>query len=60
MAKKQTTESLHKQIEACKARISNERDKLRELIDDAAAVEGSCDDAIEALESAADSLSQYL
>ena len=49
-----------KKIDACKKRIAAERDKLRDLIDDAVAVKESCDEAVEDLERATDALSRYL
>lgn len=52
--------SISRKIKACEKRIAAERDKLRVLIDDARAIESSCDEAIDDLVSAADSLSRYL
>ncbi|OUM00526.1 hypothetical protein [Variovorax sp. JS1663] len=58
--KKKTVESLHRQIEACKARIAAERDKLRDLISDAESIAYCCDEAVIDLDHAVDTLSQYL
>jgi hypothetical protein len=58
--RKPTVASLSKRIDACKARIGAERDKLRDLIDDATEIESNCDEAIEDLDSAVDKLSRYL
>lgn len=58
MAKKHA--GILRQIEQTKTRIAKERDKLRYLIEDAEAVEESCNEAVASLESAADALSQYL
>ena len=59
MTKAKST-ALSRRIEACKKRIAAERDKLRDLIDDAKAVEECCDEAEIALTEAADALSRYL
>ena len=55
-----TFKQLLKRIEATKKRVTNQRDALRELIDEATGIADSCDEAIDSLESAADSLSQFL
>lgn len=52
--------TISKKIKACEKRVTAERDKLRVLIEDARVVESSCDEAIDDLVRAADSLSQYL
>jgi hypothetical protein len=51
---------LLKAVRDCKERIAKERDELRILIEDAETIEQSCEEAIESLEYAADSLSEYL
>lgn len=58
--RKKTVASLHRQIEACKTRIAAERDKLRDLISDAESIAYNCDEAIQDLDHAVDTLSQYL
>lgn len=58
--KKRTVATLSKQLEAGKKNIAKERDKLRELIEEATTIEGNCADALDDIERAADSLSQYL
>jgi ABC-type transporter Mla subunit MlaD len=58
--RKTTVASLTRQIHACEERIAKERDKLRELISNASAIADDCDDAIDDLERAADTLSKYL
>lgn len=55
-----STASILKQIEKTKNRLAKQRDELRELIDELESIEGSCVEAVQSLESAADSLSQYL
>ena len=57
---KRTAASIQKKINLAETRIAEERDKLRTLIDEAEALYGSCDDAMGALEDAADSLSQFV
>jgi predicted nucleic acid-binding Zn-ribbon protein len=57
---KKTAASLSRQIDACKRRIAAERDKLRELLDEANAIAEDCDEAIHDLEHAVDTLSKYL
>lgn len=52
--------NLARDIDRCKKRIANERDNLRELIDEANAIAEGCDEAISSLESAVDCLSRYL
>lgn len=51
---------LLKKIEQSKLQIAKERDLLRELIDEANGIYDHCESAIEDLERAADTLSQYL
>lgn len=58
--KAKTLKTLTRQIEAHKARIAKERDKLRDLIDDACVILDSCQEAEDCLVNAVDSLSQYL
>jgi len=48
------------QLAASKAGISRERDKLRDLLDEAKQILISTEDADQGLETAIDSLSQYL
>lgn len=52
--------NITKQIVTCKKHIAAERDKLRELLDEAYAIAENCDDAIADLERAVDCLSQYM
>jgi hypothetical protein len=47
-------------LESCKKRIAAERDKLRDLISELEDIAECCDVAHGDLESAADSLSEYL
>lgn len=49
-----------KQIEAVKKKLSAERDKLRNLIDELQNYEEVADRAVESLEDAAATLSEYL
>lgn len=49
-----------KQLNACKARIAKERDKLRELIDECESIYSDCDEAVDDIERAADALSRQL
>lgn len=58
--KKKTVASLLVQVKASKARISKERDKLRDLIDEMESIEDDCNEAIDDLERAADTLSQLV
>lgn len=55
-----SAKQLLREIETVKRHISAERDKLRELIDDFDSIYTSAEDCLISLESAADSLSQYL
>jgi uncharacterized coiled-coil protein SlyX len=52
-------ETIRKQLARITARIGKDRDQLRELIDEAEALEESVRDAFESLEYAADALSRY-
>ena len=47
-------------VESCKKRIAAERDKLRNIISEVESLESCSDSAVSDLESAADSLSEYL
>lgn len=58
--KKKTVASLLVQVKASKARISKERDKLRDLIDELESIAEDCDAAIDDLERAADAMSELL
>ncbi len=49
-----------RKIEASMKKIATERDKLRDIADDALAVIESCDEAHDELRRAVDALSQYL
>lgn len=51
---------LARQIEFHKTEIGKHRDALRDLINDAESVAGTCADAVESLEHAVDTLSQYV
>jgi signal transduction histidine kinase len=51
---------ISKQIQACKKRLSEERDNLRSLIDELQNYEEVATHAVESLEEAADVLSEYL
>jgi len=53
-------ERIRDEIEKSKKRISDERYKLRDLIDDAEAICENCDESLESLEQAVDFLSQHL
>lgn len=57
---KRVASTLEKKIAACIARIAAERDKLDALLEEAESVRDSCRDAVESLESARDTLSQYV
>lgn len=57
---KRTVKTLEAQIAKCKANISKERDKLRELVSEVTSIAETCDEALDGLERAADALSQYL
>jgi hypothetical protein len=57
---KRIASTLEKKIAACIARIGKERDKLDALLDEAESVRDSCREAVEQLESARDTLSQYV
>lgn len=59
-ARHTSKKSLISQVEACKRRIGVERDKLRELLDDADAVWRDCENAHTDLERVVDDLSKYL
>ena len=56
--KKKTVASLLRQIEICKTRIGEERDKLRALIDDADELAENCDEAIDSMDDAVTKLSE--
>ena len=60
MARKRPKASILKSINACKTNIAKERDKLRNLIDELEEIHSDCDEAVQDLESAADSLSRLL
>ena len=60
MNKRMSIKGLKKAIEHHKREIAKHRDALRELISDAEAVADSCGDAVESLDSAVDTLSQYV
>jgi ABC-type transporter Mla subunit MlaD len=55
-----TKSSLVREINAAKKRIAKERDRLRELLEDANSILQTTDEAVDALEAAVDSLSQYV
>lgn len=55
-----TAKTLACQIEACKARMAKERDKLRDLVSDAEALRDNYDTALDDLDRAADAISQYV
>jgi hypothetical protein len=55
-----TQAKILKQIQRSKERLSDERDKLRDLINELEEYEGSADEALDHLERAADAISQYL
>jgi ABC-type transporter Mla subunit MlaD len=57
---KRSRDSFLKKLGAIKDRIALERDKLRELIDEAETIVACCDEALDDLDRAADALSQYL
>lgn len=59
-AKSRTKDQILAKVRAAKARIAKERDGLRSLIDELEDLHGSADDAVDALEEAADRLSEYL
>jgi DNA-binding ferritin-like protein len=62
MSKLPALRSTHllKRISDAQKNIAAERDKLRELIEDATDLAETCDEAHDALENAADALSKYL
>lgn len=51
---------LKRKIDACANRIAAERDKLRDLANEAEIMADSADEAVESLKSAVDTLSEYL
>jgi hypothetical protein len=53
-------ETIKKQIEKMKTKIAADRDKLRELQDEAEGIADSCDYALSNLESAVDALSEMV
>ncbi len=55
-----TFSQLKRAIDQQTKRIAKERDKLRELIEEAQAIAENCDNAIDNLERAADCLSELL
>lgn len=57
---KKTPKWFETKINRAKAKIAKDRDELRALLEEANDITETCDEAIEALESAADSLSKYL
>ena len=57
---KRTIADIKKEIVKITDRISKDRDELRDLIGELEEIEASCDEAIEDLVRAADSLSEYL
>ena len=59
-AKKPNKKTILTQINDAKRRIAKERDNLRSLIVELDEIEGDCDETIDALTEAADSLSRYL
>jgi chromosome segregation ATPase len=52
--------SLEKQLRDCSARISKERDRIRELLSEYEEIAGHCDEAVNDMEHAAETLSQLL
>lgn len=59
-SKKRTLAMIQREIREAKKRIGAERDKLRDLVSELESIEESCDNAENALERAADYLSEYL
>lgn len=57
---KRETNSLIKKINSSKEKLSAERDKLRDLILELESLADDCDEALEALNNAANALSQQL
>ena len=55
-----TAKQITKQFNAIKKRIAKERDKLRDLVSEINDVEECSGRAVEAMEEAADALSEYL
>lgn len=58
-AKRNPYAAIIKKLEASRAKIATERDKLRALLDDIEALHGSTQDAEEQLERCVDTLSEY-
>jgi predicted nucleic acid-binding Zn-ribbon protein len=59
MIPKRTLSSLTKRIEKLRDRIGKDRDALRELLDEAEALEESCRDVYESLDYSVQRLSEY-
>ena len=51
---------LIKESKSISASIAQERDRLREIIDDLVCISESCDEAVELIDGAVDALSKYL
>lgn len=60
MARFKSAAGLKREIERCKKRMAVERDKLRDLIDEAEALNGNYEEAIDDMSRAADTVSQYV
>lgn len=58
--RKMTAVQLIRQIKASQARIAKERDKLRDLVEEAQEIVDCCVEADDGLTQALDALSQYL
>lgn len=57
---KRTLQRIVKEIDASKARIAKERDKLDDLREEVSALLTNCEEAEEALETARDALSELV
>jgi hypothetical protein len=56
---KRTAAGWVKKIESERAKVSKARDSLRDTLDELESLKGSCDEAIECLDSAIVALSEY-
>lgn len=60
MAKRRSRRTFEARLAVVKADLARNRDELRELLEEGTAVLESCDQAMEELETAVETLSQYL
>lgn len=60
MARRTKKQDIIARLERAKAAIAKQRNILREIADEAEELEGLCSEAVVNIESAADTLSQYI